>query len=47
MTIEVYPTVPIGVYTVIVRLVDDNELDPATSEYKIVIVISESPPGYG
>ena len=32
---------PIGVYTVTVRLSDDNEADSVSKDYKIVIIIHE------
>ena len=41
MTLEIEPTAAPGVYTVLVRLTDDDELIPQTDEYKFIIIVSE------
>ena len=46
MTIEVDSSTPVGVYIVDLKLKDDRELDPAVSEYKIIILINPTPPEY-
>ena len=43
MTLSVHSDVSIGVYTVLVRLTDDNSVDPQSTEYKIVILINDLP----
>ena len=46
MTIEFDSSAPVGVYIVDLQLKDDKDLDPAVSEYKIIILIGVELPEY-
>ena len=41
VTLSVDQIAPIGVYTALIRLSDDNEVDPVSKEYRLIIIVQE------